>query len=219
MPTEAQWYWSQRGVMHGPVTIGELQALVASGSIERSTWIYEPTQGAWVVAESVPELFAPAPSGSVPQPPPDAPNFAFPPPSTSPSMSPSSAPPPHATPKAFVLDPKLATVLCRAAVLVLPVANVLSFAAVGVIWALGAKDASIVQEARQTMNCLLTLALIFVVSIVVGFVLTIILIGPFIAGAVALALVAYSVIVGAMGLLAAGRGEQYRYPLTIEFIR
>ncbi len=213
MSMEAQWFWSQRGVTKGPVTLDELKSLVASGTVERGTWIYEPTRGAWATAESVPELFPAAPSVSVPQPPPDAANVPpFPPP-------PPTAVPPAVAPAPFVMDPKVATVICRVSVLVLPVANVLSFAAVGVVWALGAKDASIVHEARQTMNCLLTIALVFAISVAVGFVLTIILIGPILAGAVALVLIAYSIIVGVMGLVAAGRGEAYRYPMTIGFVR
>lgn len=100
-----------------------------------------------------------------------------------------------------------------------PLTNIFAVIGVGVVWGLGAADARIVAEARQTMNCLLTLGLGLVIAAVVSFVCAIIIIGPFIGVAITFALFAYCVVIGIRGLIAATNGVPFTYPWIIRFIR
>lgn len=68
--TSNNWFWSQAGTTLGPVDIDEIRRLIAAGSIDRKTWVFDPAQGAWAAAEMVPGLVFPA---VPPTAPPDAP--------------------------------------------------------------------------------------------------------------------------------------------------
>ena len=71
---EPNWYWSQRGSTMGPIDLKEIRRLAATGSIEYSTWIFDPRAQAWLVAGSIDGVFMkpvpPVPTG--PAAPPDA---------------------------------------------------------------------------------------------------------------------------------------------------
>jgi uncharacterized Tic20 family protein len=123
------------------------------------------------------------------------------------------------TPAPITFDPRVAEILCRIAVLTAPLTNIFAFIGVGIVWGLGASDQRIVTEARQTMNCLLTLGLGLVIAAAVSFVCAIIIIGPFIGIAISAALFVYCVVVGIRGLMAATNGVPFKYPWIIQFIR
>lgn len=222
-PTEsqAQWHWSKDGATLGPVAFAELKRLAASGSITSSTWVHDPILRRWVAASLVVGLLPtsgahPSQSAAASEEQhaatttPSSPNTA-PPPSPPPSITSRSQP--------FTIDPRLAEILCRIAVLTAPLTNIFAVIGVGVVWGLGAADARIIAEARQTMNCLLTLGLGLVIAAVVSFVCAVIIIGPFIGVAITFALFVYCVVIGIRGLIAATNGVPFTYPWIIRFIR
>ena len=106
MPTptdNSNWFWSQQGVTLGPIDLEEIRRLASAGTIQPSTYVYDPARAAWVLAGSVDGLFPTGPAS----PPPDAPRspgaasagFAS-------SDAPRSAPPAMSTaPAASTLDP------------------------------------------------------------------------------------------------------------------
>ena len=242
-PTDsrAQWHWSHDGKTLGPVDFIELKRLAAIGSITSATWVHDPILSRWVAASSVAGLL-PVPETSVsasgsssdpasasasasgseaprvrtPSSPPTTPPISAVPPSPAASAS---APPPTPSSMPMTLDPRVAEILCRIAVLTAPLTNIFAFIGVGIVWGLGASNQRIVAEARQTMNCLLTLGLGVVIAAAVSFVCAIIIIGPFIGIAISAALFVYCLVVGIRGLMAATNGVPFRYPWVIQFIR
>ena len=119
----------------------------------------------------------------------------------------------------FKLEPRIAEIICRSAVLLAPIINVASFVVVGLVWGFGAADARIVAEARETMNCLLTLALVFVIAAILGVTLAIILIGPVLAAIITVALICYCIVIGIIGIIAATTERPFKYWWSIAFIR
>lgn len=244
-PTDsrAQWHWSHDGKTFGPVDFVELKRLASIGSITSSTWVHDPILSRWVAASSVVGLlpaYAPIPqsvepasgsaasalsdASSAPEPAPSGAHTPSSPPSTPPSSSTptnSTTPPsaPASTPAQFTFDPRVAEILCRIAVLTAPLTNIFAFIGVGIVWGLGASEQRIATEARQTMNCLLTLGLGVVIAAAVSFVCAIIIIGPLLGIAISAALFVYCVVVGIRGLMAATNGVPFKYPWIIQFIR
>lgn len=209
------WYWSQGGTTMGPIDLAEMQRLVGSGAVARSTWVFAPARGAWVAADSIPELFPPA------------------------APAPGVAPPPDATPTAIYcrfcgarnavgavrcgacardlaptggqMHPKVAKVICRACILATPVLSIFAFIGPAIVWSLGSANPAIVAEAKQAMNCLITIVIAFVVSLALSFVLI---------GLVGFPLIfIYCLVVGILGLVAATNDREFKYPLVIPFIR
>ncbi|MFM7260263.1 MAG: DUF4870 domain-containing protein [bacterium] len=223
----ASWHWSRDGAAQGPVDFVELKRLAAAGAITPSSWVHDPVLRKWVVASSVVGLAFVAPPEVAP------PEVASPEVASSEvpasegtdsaSVAPPPVPPPPVppplVPATVPIDPKVAEVICRASVLVLPFNYLLSPIVVGIVWAIGARDPRVVAECRQTMNCLLSIYIVGAAALVVGFVCAIILIGPFIAAACGLALFVYCVVVGVQGLVAASHGRPYRYPFAWQLLR
>jgi len=209
------WFWSQGGTTMGPIDLAEMQRLVAGGAIARSTWVFAPARGAWVAADSIPELFPPA------------------------APAPGVAPPPDAAPTAIYcrfcgarnavgaarcgacardlsatggqMDPKVAKVVCRACVLATPVLSIFAFIGPAIVWSLGSANAAIVAESKQAINCLITITIAFVVSFVLSFVVIGLIGFPLI--------VIYCIVVGILGLVAASNDREFKYPLAIPFLR
>ncbi|MCE2885490.1 MAG: DUF4870 domain-containing protein [Planctomycetaceae bacterium] len=226
----AAWHWSRDGVAEGPVDFTELKRLAAAGVITPSTWVHDPVLRKWIGAASVAGLvFASSGvAGGAPHGMPAAPDaHATPHASAPPFGAAGSAPampasPPPVTPPpvaASPIEPKLAEVICRASVLVLPFNYILSPIAVGIVWAIGASDARVVAECRQTMNCLLSIYIVGAAALVVGVVCVLIVIGPFIAAACGAAIFVYCIVVGIQGLVAASQGRPYRYPFAWQLLR
>jgi len=230
----AAWHWSCDGVAEGPVDFAELKRLAAAGVITPSTWVHDPLLRKWIAAASVAGLVfansgvAAAATPGAP-PPPDAhpalhasaPSIetaesAPAMPASLPPVAPLVSPPPVA---ASPIEPKLAEVICRASVLVLPFIYILSPIAVGIVWAIGSTDPRVVAECRQTMNCLLSILIVGAAALVVGIVCALIVIGPFIAAACGVAIFVYCIFVGIQGLVAASQGRPYRYPFTWQLLR
>jgi hypothetical protein len=76
-PAEApEWFYGLNGQAMGPVTVGQLTELVASGQITGDTPVWKQGMAAWQRLAETPELApvlaaAPKPDGSQPPPPPD----------------------------------------------------------------------------------------------------------------------------------------------------
>lgn len=216
----------------GPLDLDEIRRLAALGSIEHSTWIYDPRAGTWVVASSVAELEdtlrgpAEATAPETPAPGPSAP--------------PDSAP--RATYCRFCgashaagatrcaacgrdtgatsvkMDPKLAAILCRTSVLAAPVLTGFAFVGPGIVWALGASDARVVAEAKAAINQLLTLAIALLGIWILGIVGAIILVGPIFAAIATVALAVYCVWMGIVGLVALSDGKTFDYRCSFRLI-
>lgn len=227
-----EWFWSQKGSTMGPVPFSEIRRLHAAGSIDHATWVYDPTRGAWVVAGSIPEIAAPEPSpaagdaaGAPVAPPPDAAesflycrfcasrNAANAARCTSCGRETGVAAPTSS------IDPKVAAVVCRACLLAMPALNIFAFIGPAIAWALGSGDPRVVAESKAAINAMLTISIVFVASIVVGVIGAIVLVGPFIAGLAAVAITVYCIVVGIQGLIAAGRNEPFRYPMTLALVK
>ena len=235
--SRAQWHWSHDGKTLGPVDFIELKRLAAMGSITSATWVHDPILSRWIAASSVAGLLPVHAADSksaepASGPAPDATSATAPASSSeasgvrTPSSPPTTPPIPPVPPSTtastsapVTFDPRVAEILCRIAVLTAPLTNIFAFIGVGIIWGLGASDQRVVAEARQTMNCLLTLGLGVVIAAAVSFVCAIIIIGPFIGIAISAALFVYCVVVGIRGLMAATNGVPFRYPWVIQFIR
>lgn len=215
MTTNTQdWYWSQQGATLGPIDLAELRRLVATGSVTPSTWVYAPERREWVRADSVEALFPPPGSGSSPSaPPPDARTGTF-----CQFCGAKCAP---GSPRCDAcgrerstttnIDPKVAEVVCRACVFAMPLISVLAFIGPAIMWSLGSSNPRVVAEAKQAINCQLTVVIAFVVSLL----LTLIAIG--ILGLIAIPI--YCIVVGILGLVASSNGREFRYPLAIPFLR
>ncbi len=222
---QAAWHWSRDGVAEGPVDFTELKRLAAAGVITPATWVHDPVLRKWIAASSVAGLVfansgvaAEAPHASHAVPDAHAAPHASAPGATSVSSSlPPSVPPPSAT--ASPIEPKLAEVICRASVLVLPFNYILSPIAVGIVWAIGSTDPRVVAECRQTMNCLLSIYIVGAAALVVGIVCALIVIGPFIAAACGMAILVYCIVVGIKGLVASSQGRPHRYPFAWQLLR
>lgn len=234
----AAWHWSRDGVAEGPVDFTELKRLAAAGVITPATWVHDPVLRKWIAAASVAGLVfasggvaaaappgAPAPPDAHPAPHASAPSLetagsapAMPasPPPVQPTFQPLVPPPPTS---ASPIEPKLAEVICRASVLVLPFIYILSPIVVGIVWAIGSTDPRVVAECRQTMNCLLSILIVGAAALVVGIVCALIVIGPFIAAACGVAIFVYCIVVGIQGLVASSQGRPYRYPFAWQLLR
>jgi hypothetical protein len=221
--SQAAWHWSRDGVAVGPVDFDELKRLAASGAITAETWVHDPVLRRWVAASTVAGLaFTATAASGAPIPPISEPplssDAAVPPavppavPQAAPPAVPPIAPPPVGSAGASSIDPKVAEVMCRVAVLVFPFIYVFSLLAVGIVWAIGASNPRIVAECRQTMNCLLSVAIVGVGAAIVSIVCAIIIIGPFIGLACGLAIFAYCIVVGIKGLVASSNGKPFQYP-------
>ncbi len=224
----AEWYWSQKGATMGPVPLEELRRLHAAGSIDHATWVYDPGRGAWLVAGSVPEIVAATGGPSSPStvaPPPDAPvpeafcrfcgsrNDA-----TAARCGSCGRDTGIAVPSTSI-DPKVAAVVCRACLLAMPALNVFAFIGPAIAWSLGAGDPRVVAESKAAINAMITVSIVLVASVVVGIVGAIVVVGPFVTALVGAALFAYCLIVGIQGLIAAGKGERFRYPFTLALVK
>jgi len=216
-------------VAEGPVDFTELKRLAAAGVITPATWVHDPVLRKWIAASSVAGLVfansgvaaeAPHDSHAAPDahaaPHASAPGVTSVPPPVQPSVQPPVSPPPVA---ASPIEPKLAEVICRASVLVLPFMYILSPIAVGIVWAIGSTDPRVVAECRQTMNCLLSILIVGAAALVVGIVCALIVIGPLIATACGVAIFVYCIFVGIQGLVAASQGRPYRYPFAWQLLR
>jgi hypothetical protein len=53
---EPQWYYTQSGQQLGPVSEGELRALLASGQLLPSEFVFKEGMGDWMVVSSIPEF-------------------------------------------------------------------------------------------------------------------------------------------------------------------
>ena len=229
------WYWSQGGATLGPVDLQEINRLVAANSITRETWLFDPAQGAWVAAESVAGLFLAAGSaGAAAAVPPCAPPDSAQTTASSLVYCRSCGASNDQSAVRCVscgsavsvsggIDPKVAAIVCRASVLATPM--LLAIPIIGpfigptIVWVIGAKDPRVVAEAKETMNCLITLAIVFVAVWLFG-ALGLILIFPTALAAIATAAMAiYCVVVGILGLIAAADGKPYRYPGILRLIK
>lgn len=213
----------------GPVDLVELQRLVQGGSIERTTWIYDPRLAAWVAAGSVHELFGagrPAePASPPPPPPPPAPdgveqgNFCR----FCGARHPAGAQRCGACGRetgaqGLTIEPRMAAIICRSCVLAVPVLTALSAVGPAVVWAIGSKDPRVVAEAKDALNQLLTVALLFLAIFALGLFGLLIVIGPLVAAAASMALGGYCIWVGIVGLVALNDNKPFRYPFSIQFI-
>jgi len=235
-----EWFWSQAGATLGPVDLAEIQRLVANGSIKRDTWVFDPAQRAWVAAEKIAGLFD-APGAASAVPPPGQPTT---PPTTPSSTSRADASvvycrvcgatnSPFATRCASCghaaapltaggIDPKLAAVFCRVSVLATPLLTGIIIGpaiAPAIVWVLGSRAPAIVAEAKETFNCLITLAIIGACATVFGLVGAIIIVPAILAAIVLGALAVYCVVVGIMGLVALSNDRPFRYPWILRLIK
>lgn len=270
---EPNWYWSQRGSTMGPIDLKEIRRLAAAGSIEYSTWIFDPRAQAWLVAGSIDGVFMkpvpPAPTG--PAAPPDAttdpttdpntdsntdPNTGgstsfnageFKHASTSSSSSSFANSSPHtshaggfcrfcgarteqhqprcaacgrdnATSQTTV-EPRVAEVICRASVLAAPALTVLAFIGPAIVWALGSSNPRVVEEAKRTINCLLTLLIALTLSAIFGAVGVFLILPTVIAVLVSIGIGVYCVVVGILGLIATASNKPFRYPWMFNLIK
>jgi len=237
--TSGEWYWSQRGATLGPVAFDEIRRLAANGSIEPETWIFDPAQRAWVVASSIVGLFPSAATAST-----TVPST----PSTAPQSAPPEPPPatvvycrfcgarngpfavqcgacgraaghPHA-PRS--IDPKLAAVFCRGSVLAAPVlATIIIGPAIapGIVWALGSNDPLVVAEAKETINCLITVLIASAAFSAFGLAGALLIVPAILAGIALAALAIYCIVVGIMGLVALSNDRPFRYPWILRLIK
>ena len=286
---EPNWYWSQRGSTMGPIDLKEIRRLAATGSIEYSTWIFDPRAQAWLVAGSIDGVFMkpvpPVPTG--PAAPPDAttdpttdsttdpttdsttdpntdsttdsttdPNTGgstsfnageFKHASTSSSSSSFANSSPHtshaggfcrfcgarteqhqprctacgrdnATSQTTV-EPRVAEVICRASVLAAPALTVLAFIGPAMVWALGSSNPRVVEEAKRTINCLLTLLIALTISAIFGAVGVFLILPTVIAVLVSIGIGVYCVVVGILGLIATASNKPFRYPWMFNLIK
>ena len=227
MPTptdNSNWFWSQQGVTLGPIDLEEIRRLASVGTIQPSTYVYDPVRAAWVLAGSVDGLFPAGPAS----PPPDAAGFAG---SVAGPGSPSAgfaasgtrrtAPPPAmpAAPGASTLDPRSAAVVCRACVMVAPFVYVLAVVGPAVVWAMSPRDERVVAEAKSALNCLLVAFLGSIVAMGITIIGALVIIGPFIGVPMMLAIGAYLVVCGIRGLMAASDDRPFNYPWIPVLIR
>lgn len=221
MPTptdNSNWFWSQQGVTLGPIDLDEIRRLASVGTIQPSTYVYDPARAAWVLAGSVDGLFPASPAS----PPPDAPRFpgaasaGF-----ASSGAPRTAPPPAmpAVPAAGTLDPRSAAVVCRACVMVAPFVNVLAVVGPAVVWAMAPRDERVVAEAKSALNCLLVAFLGSIVAMGITIIGALVIIGPFIGVPMMIAIGAYLVVCGIRGLMAASDDRPFNYPWIPVLIR
>ena len=220
--TSNNWFWSQAGTTLGPVDIDEIRRLIAAGSIDRKTWVFDPAQGAWAAAEMVPGLVFPA---VPPTAPPDAPQSVvycrFCGASNAPtaprcvSCARDITMPTSGT----TLEPRTSAIICRACVLALPFINI--FAVIGplLVLVLGGKDARNTAEAKAAFNCMLVSLLVCIFAGFVAVFGLLCLVGPIVAGLIGAALAVYLVVAGIMGLLAAADDKPFEYPLIPKIIR
>lgn len=231
-----EWFWSQAGATLGPVDLAEIRRLVASGSIKRDTWVFDPAQRTWVAAEKIAGLVD-APSAASAVPPPGQP--------TTPPVTPAAAASvvycrvcgatnsPFATRcascghaaaplSASSIDPKLAAVFCRVSVLATPLLTGIIIGpaiAPAIVWLLGSREPAVVAEAKETFNCLITLAIVGACTTVFGLVGAILIVPAILAAIVLGALAVYCVVVGIMGLVALSNDRPFRYPWILRLIK
>ncbi len=270
---EPNWYWSQRGSTMGPIDLEEIRRLAATGSIEYSTWVFDPRAQAWLVAGSIDGvIMPPAPVAPVgPAAPPDASTHAStdaaPDAVTGASASFEARGSEHASAHAAsgatssastsssqnashaagfcrfcgarteqhqprctacgrdnataqtTVEPRVAEVICRASVLAAPALNVLAFIGPAMVWALGASNPRVVEEAKRTINCLLTLLIAFTVSWIFGAVGALLILPTVVAVLVTIGMVVYCVVVGILGLIATTSNKPFRYPWMFNLIK
>ena len=262
---EPNWYWSQRGSTMGPIDLKEIRRLAATGSIEYSTWIFDPRAQAWLVAGSIDGVFMkpvpPAPTG--PTAPPDATTDPTTDPNTGGSTSFNAGESKHASTSSSsssfanssphtshaggfcrfcgarteqhqprctacgrdnatsqtTVEPRVAEVICRASVLAAPALTVLAFIGPAMVWALGSSNPRVVEEAKRTINCLLTLLIALTLSAIFGAVGVFLILPTVIAVLVSIGIGVYCVVVGILGLIATASNKPFRYPWMFNLIK
>lgn len=68
MPTQLQWYYAANGQSMGPMTQGQLEAVIQAGQVQHSTMVWHAGMAGWQAAGQVPQLVAAF--GPPPPPPP-----------------------------------------------------------------------------------------------------------------------------------------------------
>lgn len=213
----------------GPVDLDEILRLAGTGAIEHSTWVYDPHAAAWVVAGSVGALDdalrgrAGGAARATPSAPPDAAPRAsycrFCGATHAPGAARCSACGRETGGSGFVMDARMAAIVCRSSVLAAPVLTGFAFLGPGIVWALGASEPRVVDEAKAALNQLLTLAIALVGIWILGIVGAIIIVGPILAALATAVLAVYCVWVGIVGLVALSDGKPFRYRCSFTLIR
>ena len=212
----------------GPVEFDELRRLATAGSITGSTWIHDPSRATWVEAAVIPGLVDSATASSAPSSPgssagASSPGFLFcrfcgERHEIGVSHCPACA---RSVTAAAIsgLNPKLAAVLCRASIVASVAIPVGLVVVPAIVWVVGKENAGIVREAKSALNCHITMLVAWVLSIIVGIVGLLTLIGPFIAAGIVAAVFVYAIVVGILGLIASVQDRPFSYPLTIPFMK
>lgn len=221
--TPPNWYWSQRGVTMGPVAFEELRRLMGERSINAESWIYHPLQGAWVQASTVPELVDAAPRPSV-APPPDAPapsvvycRFCGAPAASTATQC-SACGRPLGMSANFALDAKTTAIVCRASIAASVMLPVVAAVIPAVLWAVNPKDENVVREAKASLNCHITMLIVWVAAFIITVVGAIVLVGPIIGALMFVAVTLYALVVGILGVVAASQDKPFEYPASLKFI-
>jgi uncharacterized Tic20 family protein len=220
-----KWFWSQRGATMGPVDLEELRRLASSGSLGPSTWVHDPRSASWKQASTVPEIMEVFPAAAA-GPPPDAVDGVVycqrcgaKHPAGAAHCSVCSRPFESSPTAAVPISPRVAFAICRASVLANSFFPFFSIAAPAIVWAIGARSAEIVREAKGAINCHLTMLLATVAALVVGMVCLVVLIGPVLAVLIGFAVWLYGIVVGILGLVALAQEKPFEYPGAIPFFK
>lgn len=222
---DGKWFWSQRGATMGPVDLEELRRLAASGSLGPSTWVHDPRSASWKQASTVPEIMEVFPAAAA-GPPPDAVDGVV---YCQRCGAKHMAGAAHcsvcsrsfaAAPSAGVpISPRVATAICRASVLAHSFVPFLAIAAPAVVWAIGAQSPEIVRDARNSINCHLTMLLAMLAAFVFGVVCFFTLVGPVVAVIIGFGVWLYGIVVGILGLIALANERPFEYPGAIPFLK
>lgn len=220
-----KWFWSQRGATMGPVDLEELRRLAAAGSLGPSTWVHDPRSASWKQVSAVPEIMEVFPAAAA-GPPPDAVDGILYCQRCGAKHSSGAAHcsvcsrPFTAAPSAGVpMSPRVATAICRASVLAHVVLPVAAIAAPAVMWAIGAQSPEIARDAKNSINCHLTMLLAMLAAFVLGVVCFVTVIGPVIGVVIGFAVWIYAIVVGILGLIALANERPFEYPGAIPFLK
>ncbi len=222
---DGKWFWSQRGATMGPVDLAELRRLASSGSLGPSTWVHDPRSASWKQASTVPEIMEVFPAAAAGPPPDAADGVVYCQRCGAKHMagaahcSVCSQPFAAASGSGVPMSPRVATAICRASVLAHSFFPVLAIAAPAVVWAIGAQSPEIVREARNSINCHITMVLALLAAFMVGMACLVILIGPILAAVIGFAVWIYGIVVGILGLIALANERPFEYPGAIPFLK
>jgi uncharacterized Tic20 family protein len=104
-------------------------------------------------------------------------------------------------------------------VLAAPALTVLAFIGPAIVWALGSSNPRVVEEAKRTINCLLTLLIALTLSAIFGGVGVLLILPTVMAVLVWIGIGVYCVVVGILGLIATASNKPFRYPWMFNLIK